>query len=321
MGTPTVAVPPLKALVAAGHQVVAVVSQPDRPKGRGRNVEHTEVKKAALELGLEVIQPQKATEPGFMKAIEELKADVAVVCAFGQKIPSAMLAMPKYGFINIHASMLPLYRGAAPVQRAIMDGRNSTGVTIMYMNEGMDEGDIGISREIPIHESDDSGSVLEKVASVGSELIVEMLRLLEVGKAPRMAQDGNLASLARKITRDDEGIDWAEEPDAIVAKIRALSPMPGARAFICSNEMKVLSAKAVSADEASSAGLPVPEPGLAFASHDCSIYASAKGGWVKLTTVKPSGGKAMDCKAFSRGRRLSGRIDLLCDIRNQNEVK
>jgi len=306
MGTPAIAVPPMKAIKDAGHEVVAVVSQPDRPKGRGRALAASEVKEAALAMGLFVIQPEKASDEGFFEQLRALSPDVAVVMAYGQKIPSRMLAVPKHGFINIHASVLPEYRGAAPVQRAIMDGRDMTGVTIMYMSEGMDEGDIGLVRRIPILPEDDAGSVLDKVSSAGAELVVEMLRLLDMGKAPRVPQDHRFASLARKITRKDESIDWGWSSKRVVDHVRALSPSPGARLTLFGNEIKVCKARQVDAAEAAGLGLPDPDPGAAVALEDCSVYVAAADGWVELVSVRPAGGRTMECRAFSRGRRLVG---------------
>ncbi len=318
MGTPNIAVPPLDAIIGAGHDVIAVVSQPDRPKGRGKAMDQPEVKKRAIELGIPVLQPERATDPGFMEGFSALKPDVAVVMAFGQKIPKDMLEVPKHGFINIHASLLPEYRGAAPVQRAIMDGRKSTGVTIMYMNEAMDAGDIGITSELAILESDDAGSLFRKVSERGSELIVRMLRLLENGKAPRIPQDPKGATVARKITRQDEFIDWSQGPRQVVDRVRALSPEPGARAMLCGSEVKVFEARVLPQCEALSMDLPEPEPGEAYAMKDCSIIAAAGDGWVELVTVRPSGGKTMACKAFTRGRRLTGKFSTICEM---NEVK
>lgn len=318
MGTPDIAVAPLDAIIGAGHDVIAVVSQPDRPKGRGKALDQPEVKKRALELGISVLQPEKATDPAFGERFRELNPDVAVVMAFGQKIPKDMLEVPKHGFINIHASLLPEYRGAAPVQRAIMDGRSSTGVTIMYMNEAMDAGDIGLTSEVPILGSDDSGSLFRKVSEKGSELIIEMLRLLEDGKAPRIPQDPKGATVARKITRQDEFIDWNQEPAQVVNRVRALSPEPGARAMLCGSEAKVFEARVLPECEAEALGLTEPVPGDAYAMKDCSIIAAAGGGWVELVTVRPSGGKTMACKAFARGRRLTGKFSTICEM---NEVK
>ena len=318
MGTPDIAIPPLDAIIGAGHDVIAVVSQPDRPKGRGKALDQPEVKKRALELNIPVLQPEKATDPGFAESFRALKPDVAVVMAYGQKIPKDMLEVPRHGFINIHASLLPEYRGAAPVQRAIMDGRSSTGVTIMYMNEAMDAGDIGITCEVPILESYDSGALFSKVSEKGSELIVQMLRLLEEGKAPRIPQDPKGATVARKITRQDEFIDWNQGPAQVVNRVRALAPEPGARAMLCGAEVKVFEARVLPEREAQGLGLPEPEPGEAYAMKDCSIIAAAGGGWVELVTVKPSGGKTMACKAFTRGRRLTGKFSTNCEM---NEVK
>ena len=318
MGTPDIAVPALDAIIGAGHDVIAVVSQPDRPKGRGKALDQPEVKRRALELDIPVLQPEKATDPAFADSFRSLRPDVAVVMAFGQKIPKDMLEVPRHGFINIHASLLPEYRGAAPVQRAIMDGRSSTGVTIMYMNEAMDAGDIGITCEVPILDSDDSGALFRKVSEKGSELIVQMLRLLEEGKAPRIPQNPEGATVARKITRQDEFIDWNQGPAQVVNRVRALAPEPGARAMLCGGEVKVFEARVLPEREAQDLGLPEPEPGDAYAMKDCSIIAAARGGWVELVTVRPSGGKTMACKAFTRGRRLTGKFSTICEM---NEVK
>ncbi len=306
MGTPAIAVAPMKAIKEAGHELLAVVSQPDRPKGRGKALAASEVKEAALGMGLSVLQPEKASEEGFFEQIRALSPDVAVVMAYGQKIPARMLALPKHGFINIHASILPEYRGAAPVQRAIMDGRDATGVTIMYMSEGMDEGDIGLVRRIPITPHDDAGAVLDKVSSAGAELIVEMLRLLDMGQAPRVPQVNDFASLARKITKKDESIDWGWTRKRVVDHVRALSPAPGARLQLFGNEIKVCKARSVDASEAAGLRLPDLNPGTALALDDCSVYVAAADGWVELESVRPAGGRTMECRAFSRGRRLSG---------------
>ena len=309
MGTPAAAVPPLAAIKAVGHDVIAVVCQPDRPKGRGKETVPGEVKKAALSMGLRVMQPERANDPRFVEELASMAPDAVVVMAYGQKIPKAALDIPRHGFINIHASLLPEYRGAAPVQRALMDGKSSTGVTIMYMNEGMDEGDVGLVREIPILPDDDSGSVMDKVSAAGSELIVRMLRLLDKGEAPRKPQDPSKASTAGKITRGDETIDWGRGKDDVVNLVRALAPDPGARTKLGGNEMKVLKARALDDDEAAQLGLPANRPGLAFAGKDSSAYASASNGWVEILMVRPSGGRTMDCRAFVRGRRLTGETD------------
>lgn len=312
MGTPEAAVPPLAAIRAEGHEVVAVVCQPDRPKGRGKTVRPPEVKVAACSMGLKVLQPERASEPSFLEAMKELAPDIAVVMAYGQKIPSDVLGVPKLGFLNIHASLLPAYRGAAPVQRAIMDGLDKTGVTIMYMSEGMDEGDIGLQAESQIEQDDDSGTVLARLSMLGAELIVKMLRLIETGDAPRRPQDSKDATAARKITVKDEVIDWNWTRRRVVDHVRALQPCPGARFALGGNDLKICRARALEEAEAQSAGLPGHKPGLAYAASNAAVFVSASDGWVELLEVKPSGGKAMECRAYSRGRRLKGAIRTEC---------
>lgn len=312
MGTPEAAVPPLAAIRAEGHEVVAVVCQPDRPKGRGKTVQPPEVKVAACRMGLKVLQPERASEPSFLEAMKELAPDVAVVMAYGQKIPYDVLGVPKLGFLNIHASLLPAYRGAAPVQRAIMDGLDKTGVTIMYMSEGMDEGDIGLQAESPIKQDDDSGTVLARLSALGAELIVEMLRLIEAGDAPRRPQDPKAATAARKITVKDEAIDWNWTRRRVVDHVRALQPCPGARLVLCGNDLKVCKARALEEAEAQSVGLPGHETGLAYAASDAAVFVSASDGWIELLAVKPSGGRLMECRAYSRGKRLKGAIRIEC---------
>ena len=197
MGTPDFSVPALKALVEAGHQVIAVVTQPDKPKGRGKEVQMTPVKIQAMEYGIPVYQPAKVREASFVEVLKGLEADVYVVIAFGQILPKAVLELPKYGCINIHASLLPKYRGAAPIQWCVIDGERETGITTMMMDVGLDTGDMLEKAVIPIEEKETGGSLHDKLSMAGGDLILSTLKKLEEGTLVRTPQtdEGTCLSL------------------------------------------------------------------------------------------------------------------------------
>lgn len=229
MGTPDFAVPALKQLGAAGYPVVAVVTQPDRPRGRGKKVHPSPVKQAALELNLPVLQPQRVKEAEFIQTLKKLAPDVIVVAAFGQILPKEILQLPKHGCINIHASLLPRYRGAAPIHRAVMNGESETGITTMLMDEGLDTGDILLKASITISDQDNVGSVHDRLASMGADLLLKTLALLSEGRLLRQSQDGNKATYASMLTREDEEIKWDNPSRQIFNHVRGMDPWPGAR--------------------------------------------------------------------------------------------
>ncbi len=311
MGTPAFAVPTLEALADAGHDILCVVTQPDRPAGRGHKLAPPPVKTAALARGLRILQPEKVREPGFVQTMRALEPDVAVVAAFGQKITAELLALPGHGFVNVHPSLLPRYRGAAPVERCLLNGDSVTGVTIMYVDEGWDTGDIGICREFPVPRDPcaDAGWLQEVLARVGAELMVRFLRLLEEGRAPRAAQDHSGASYAPRISRHELEIDWRCSASQLFDTVRGLAPDPGARTKFDGQPLRVLCLRELGQEEAQlelQPGQP-PEPGTILLGPGGSVtVACGEEGRerVALEEVQPPGKRRMTGAEFARGRRI-----------------
>lgn len=227
MGTPDFAVYSLKALLTQ-HEVIAVVSQPDKPKGRGKKLVPTPVKEYALEQGLQVYQPEKARDPEFVTLLEELAPDVIAVTAFGQILPESILNIPKYGCINVHGSLLPQYRGAAPMQWSIINGEKVTGITTMFMAKGMDTGDMLLTTEVEITPEDNFSSVHDKMAEAGANLLLDTLSALQEGTVKRVPQDHEAATYAPMITKETGHIDWTKSAQEIIDLMRGLDPTPGA---------------------------------------------------------------------------------------------
>ena len=239
MGTPEFAVPSLLALIEEGHQIVGVVTQPDKPKGRGRKVVPPPVKEVAAKFGLRVLQPRNVSDPDFLKSFFDLKPEIVVVVAFGQKIPSEILRFPKYGCVNLHGSLLPRYRGAAPIQRAIMNGERETGVTTMYVTEEWDAGDIIFSEKVDIPDDMTGGELHDELAKRGARLLVRTLRAIQEGNAPRIPQDPEKVTLAPKLRPEEMEIDWSAQARRIANLVRAMNPSPGAYTFHNGRLLKV----------------------------------------------------------------------------------
>lgn len=312
MGTPEFAVPALRALADGEHEIICVVTQPDRPRGRGYKLAPPPVKVEAERLGLPVLQPENVSQPEFVRTCADMAPDVAVLAAFGQKISSELLNVPRHGFINIHPSLLPKYRGAAPIERAMINGDSVTGVTIMYMDEGWDTGDIGTSEEIMIPPDADRGWLEATLADLGGELILSFLRLVKCGEAPRVPQDHSAATYANKLSSDEVRIDWRRSAREIHNQIRALSPAPGARTSFAGQSLRILRAHEIApvlvgSDEA---GKPSDsgDPGMltigprgeliAFCGpHGCDRIA--------IEIVHPAGKREMPAGDFARGRRIA----------------
>ncbi|MGB4338827.1 MAG: methionyl-tRNA formyltransferase [Bacillota bacterium] len=307
MGTPEFAVPTLRAVAHDGHDILCVFTQPDRPAGRGHRLTPPPVKAAALELGLRVEQPRRVSVPDVVKAIREMRPDAVVVAAFGQKISPELLSVPKHGFLNVHPSLLPRYRGAAPVQRCLMNGDRVTGVTIMYMDEGWDTGDIGLMREVDVPDGANAAELDDVLAQHGAELMCEFLRLLEMGKAPRIPQDDSKATYAPKITDEDLVIDFRRPAESIRNQIRGLSPSPGASVSVGEIRFKILRAEAVPDWSPPQAFEGEVEPGMLWPERRCGLVLGCgpdgRDGLV-LLEVQPAAGKAMGGAEFARGRRL-----------------
>ncbi|MDD4625859.1 MAG: methionyl-tRNA formyltransferase [Syntrophomonas sp.] len=244
MGTSHFALPSLKALIASEHEIAGVVSQPDKPRGRGRKVAPTPVKEIADLNELELYQTLNIKTQDSIVRIKLWKPELIVVVSYGQIIPLPILEYPRYGCINVHASLLPRYRGAAPVQRALMDGEKNSGVSIMYMDEGLDTGDIIMQKAIAVDDNINHGELEKILAEKGADLLLQVVnRLAQEGKVPRVVQDDNQANYAARISKEDEIINWSESASAIHNRIRALNPEPGAYSYINGTKVKIFASK------------------------------------------------------------------------------
>jgi len=302
MGTSSFGVPVLEALVRAGHEVVAVVTQPDRPSGRGRQVHVSPVKETAERLGLPVFQPEKIREPSAVEKIGSwAPLDAIVVAAFGQIVPQSILDMPRYGSINVHASLLPKYRGAAPIQHTIMAGERETGVTTMLMDAGLDTGPILLQRQVEIGPQETAGELEARLAKIGAELLIETLDRLQEGSIVPQPQDHSQAGVARSLKREDGRIDWRRSAVETVNLVRAFSPRPGAYTMLGDAEIKVLRAEAGPAAEE---GM---EPGRVAAVDERSVVVAAGEGTVRLVEVQPENRRQMGAGEFARGAHLGKR--------------
>ena len=308
MGTPDFSVPALKALVEAGHQVIAVVTQPDKPKGRGKEVQMTPVKIQAMEYGIPVYQPARVREASFVEVLQGLEVDVYVVIAFGQLLPKAVLELPKYGCINIHASLLPKYRGAAPIQWCVIDGERETGITTMMMDVGLDTGDMLEKTVIPIEEKETGGSLHDKLSLAGGALILSTLKKLEEGTLVRTPQTDEGTCYAKLLTKSLGDIDWNQSAVSIERLIRGLNPWPSAYTLWNGKTIKIWSADVTTGREAaaflSESGLPSETgitPGTVVCSDKHSLVVCTGDGLLSVRELQMEGKKRMDTPAFLRG--------------------
>ncbi len=299
MGTPEIAVSCLKALFEAGHNIKAVFTQPDKPKNRGHKLQAPPVKEYALEKGIDVYQPLslRKGEDG-EKAFETLKAvalECIVVVAYGQILPKNILELPKYGCVNVHASLLPKYRGAAPIQRVIMNGERETGITTMYMAEGLDTGDMILKEAVEITPKMTAGELHDRLAETGARLISETLDRIEKGIAPRTPQTDINTCYAERILKDDCLIDFTNTADALYNRIRGLSPLPCAFTFIDGKRLKVYFAEKLDVKTDMKAGTVIEGEGLCVACGE---------GALRLVDVQMEGGKRMRDTDLLRGRKI-----------------
>lgn len=297
MGTPDFSVGTLEALVAAGHDVVLAVTQPDKPKGRGKEMQFTPVKECALKYNIPVYQPRRVREPECIEELRKYRADIMVVVAFGQILPKEILEMTKYGCVNVHASLLPKYRGAAPIQWSILDGEEVTGVTTMQMNEGLDTGDMLLKVEIPIEEKETGGSLHDKLAEVGARLCVETLAGLEAGTITPIPQGETTTSYAKMLDKQLGSIDWSKSAIEIERLIRGLSPWPSAYTNWNDKVMKIWDAKVVG--DAST-----ERPGTIVKVEKDAFYVQAGDGALQVCELQIPGKKRMDAGAFLRGYQV-----------------
>ena len=301
MGTPEIAATALKKLIDDGHSVVAVVSREDKPRGRGNVMTPTPVKALALEHAIPVYTPNTLKDESFMEVLNEHTPDVIVVVAYGKILPLSVLSYPKHGCINLHVSLLPKYRGAAPMQRAIMDGERETGVTIMYMDEGLDTGDIIACERFAISDTDDLEAIHDRSAEVGSALLSATLHSIEDGSATRTPQDNSLATYAAKIEKEDCKIDFALPATTVSARIRGVTPIPGAFAYLDGKMLKICSVKVERADGRNEVAGEVLE--LDSVGEGAITVACAEGRLL-IRKLKPEGKGVMSAGDFIRGRKI-----------------
>ncbi len=297
MGTPDFAVPSLAALKLGGHEIIGVVTQPDRPKGRGKKMSPPPVKEVAAAYGLEVYQPDNLGDPNFIGMLEMMDLDAIVVVAYGKFLPRAILDIPRKGCINVHASLLPKYRGAAPIHRAIIDGESKTGVTTMYLAEGMDNGDIIKKASTKIREEDNVGSLHDRLAEAGARLLLQTLADIESGRVKYTVQDDSKATYAPALTREDGLVAWEKQADEIFNLVRGLDPWPGAFTYLGSKILKIWRVKKTE--------LPDPKdsvPGCVLQSCGNKLLVKTGKGVIEIVELQLQGSRRMKASDFLRGR-------------------
>ena len=294
MGTPDFSVGTLEALIRAGHQVVLAVPQPDKPKGRGGKMQFPPVKETALEHGIPVFQPRKVREPENIEELRKYQADVIVVVAFGQILPREILELTPYGCINVHASLLPSYRGAAPIQWAVINGETVSGVTTMQMDEGLDTGDMLLKTEVPLEPEETGGSLHDKLAAAGASLCVRTLKALEEGTVTPKKQGESPTAYASMLKKEMGEIRWEEPAISIERLIRGLNPWPSAYTGWQDKTMKIWEAEVLEEDSGQ-------EPGTVVRVDKDGFLVQTGKGLLKVTALQIPGKKRMEADAFLRG--------------------
>lgn len=299
MGTPHFAVGPLRAVAAAGHEIAGVVTRTDKPAGRGRSLTAPPVKSAAEEMGIPVYQPKRVRETAFIDQLRLIGPEAIVVAAYGQILPKEILTLPKYGCLNIHASLLPFYRGAAPINWAIIRNETRTGITIMQMDEGMDTGAILLQESVLIDPRDTAGTLTEKLSAIGAKLITAALQLIPDNRLLPTSQDGSRATLAPLLKKEDGLIDWNLPAGDIHNRIRGLSPWPGAYAFLDGKLVKIIAAEAVNGTGG---------PGLLYERDNHTLEIGTGAGLLRIVSIQPEGKRPMTADDFLRGHHgLAGK--------------
>jgi methionyl-tRNA formyltransferase len=300
MGTPDFAVPCIDRLIGNGYSVVGVVTQPDRPVGRKRVMTPPPVKVAALNHGIPVLQPEKLRQPEALEQVIALQPDLIVTAAYGQILPESLLKIPKHGCINVHASLLPKFRGGAPIHRSIIEGEQETGVTIMYMVKALDAGDMISTVAVPIDIEDTVGTLHDKLSEAGSSLLIETLPGLLSGKMTAVPQNHDQATYAPNLSREDERIDWSHDAISIYNRIRGLNPWPVSFTTWQGEVMKVWWADFYETDSSLISGIP----GTVIHTDSDGIVVAAGRGTVTLKEIQPSGKKRMPVSDFIRGTSI-----------------
>lgn len=298
MGTPEFAVPSLDALLHSPDDVVGVVTQPDRPKGRGQELALSPVKLVAQRAQIPILQPLKMKDPAFLEALQAWRPDLIAVAAFGRILPKMILELPPNGCVNVHASLLPKYRGAGPIQWAVINGEHETGITTMLMDEGMDTGAILLQEPVPIAADDTAGSLSVKLAAVGGRLLLETLRRLKEGRLTPCPQDSSQASMAPLLKKEDGLLDWSLPAAAIVNRVRGLSPWPGAYTYLGADRWIVWKAQALDRSA------PAVLPGAIVEAAKEGLLVATGSGALRVTEVQPANSRRMSVAQYLAGHAL-----------------
>ncbi|MDO4276156.1 MAG: methionyl-tRNA formyltransferase [Eubacteriales bacterium] len=302
MGTPDFAVAPLRAMVEAGYEVAGVVTQPDKPKGRGKTLTPTPVKEEALKHGITVYQPEKVRDPEFLETLKSIGPDIIVVAAFGQIIPKVILEMPEFGCINIHASLLPKYRGAAPIQQAVIDGEKESGVTVMKMETGLDTGDMISRTVVELSPEETGGTLFDKLSEAGAQLLVRTLPSIfdRTAVYEKQPQDSP-TPYAAMITKQMGLMDFNKSAEELERLVRGLNPWPSAYTFLKGKTLKVWKSRIGSGESSA-------EPGTVIQADKEGIHVACGSGILILTEIQLEGKKRMGAEAFLRGFKMENGI-------------
>ena len=300
MGTPDFAVADLNALHEDGQEILAVVTQPDRPKGRRHELAASPVKEAAVRLNLPVLQPEKASAPEFIDEIRRLAPDIIVVAAFGQILKQELLDIPKYGCVNVHASLLPKYRGASPIQWAVCNGDEYSGVTTMLMNAGVDTGDILLQEKVKLAEDETGGSLFDRLAPVGASLLISTIHGLEDGTVKPVPQDEDKATTVKIIRKSDGKINWSDPAVKIERHIRGFSPWPSAFTYRDGKLLKIWKARPLAGD-----GSPRAKAGSVTGVSEDTLVIRCGEGSLEILELQPEGRRRMDTASYLRGYPVS----------------
>lgn len=305
MGTPDFGVPVIRAIAESGHSICTVVTQPDRPKGRGKGISVSPVKEEATRLGIPVFQPEKVKSPDSVEYIRSLSPDAIVVVAFGQILSQEILDIPRYGCINVHASLLPKYRGAAPIQKAILEGEKVTGITTMLMDKGLDTGDILLQEEVEINDDETGGSLFSKLSLVGAKLIITTLKGLEEGNIRPVPQQGD-SSYAGMLDKTMGLINWQTDAKTIERQIRAMNPWPSAYTYLDGRLLKLWRSVVIDGhDDMIDENIKGCLPGTVVRSDKSGIYVLTGEGVLNILELQPEGKKRMGADSFLRGHNIS----------------
>ena len=297
MGTPDFAVGTLEELVKSRHEIAGVVTQPDKPKGRGKAMQFPPVKEVAVRENIPVYQPRRVRDPEFIKILKEINPDVIVVVAFGQIIPQEIIDLPKYGCINVHGSLLPKYRGAAPIQWAVIDGEKESGVTTMQMDAGLDTGDMLLKTVVPLEKEETGGSLFEKLSKAGADLLLETLEKLEEGGIVPEKQGESPTPYAKMLTKEMGDLDWNKEAVLLEQLIRGLNPWPSAYTHLNGKTLKIWSAQVEERDTEE-------KPGTVVEVNKKELKVQTGKGILSLKEVQIEGKKRMEIDAFLRGNTV-----------------